>query len=35
MISRNMMTGEDIDMLIDMLLMLARLEIRFYEDEFP
>jgi hypothetical protein len=29
------MTGEDIDMLIDMLVMLTRLEIRLYEDEFP
>jgi hypothetical protein len=35
MMNRKMMTGEDIDMLIDMLVMLTRLEIRLYEDEFP
>jgi hypothetical protein len=35
MMNRKMMTGEDIDALIDMLVMLTRLGIRLYEDEFP
>jgi hypothetical protein len=31
----SMMTGEDIDALIDMLVLLTKLGIRLYEDEFP
>jgi hypothetical protein len=31
----SMMTGEDIDALIDMLVMLTKLGVRLYEDEFP